>query len=76
MRKKKSRTKLLHQYYSYTGFYSFIGNSLKKAAIPVILIIVGLYLINEYVFTIDDGLVFLTQTFSRTGIIITFFLGP
>jgi membrane protein YqaA with SNARE-associated domain len=74
MRKKKSRTKLLHQYYSYTGFYSFIGNSLKKAAIPVILIIVGLYLINEYVFTIDDGLLFLTQTFSRTGIIITFFI--
>ena len=30
--------------------------------------------INEYVFTIDDGLVFLTQTFSRTGIIITFFI--
>ena len=74
MKKKKSKTKLLHQYYSYTGFYSFVGNSLKKAATPVIFIIVGLYLINEYVFTIDDGLLFLTQTFSRTGIIITFFI--
>ena len=74
MKKKKSKTKLLHQYYSYTGFYTFVGNSLKKAATPVIFIIVGLYLINEYVFTIDDGLLFLTQTFSRTGIIITFFI--
>ena len=33
-----------------------------------------MYLINEYVFTIDDGLEFLTRTFSRTGILITFFI--
>lgn len=72
--KKKSRTKLLHQYYSYTGFYSFIGKSLKKAALPIILVIVGLYLFNKYVFTLDDGLELLTQTFSRTGVLITFFV--
>ena len=74
MKKRKSKTKLLHQYYRYTGFYTFIGNSLKKSAIPVILIIFGLYLVNEYVFTIDDGLEFLTQTFSRTGVLIVFFI--
>ena len=74
MKKRKSKTKLLHQYYRYTGFYTFIGNSLKKAAIPVVLIIFGLYLVNEYVFTIDDGLEFLTQTFSRTGVLIVFFI--
>ncbi len=74
MKKRKSKTKLLHQYYRYTGFYTFIGNSLKKSAIPVILIIFGLYLVNEFVFTIDDGLEFLTQTFSRTGVLIVFFI--
>ena len=74
MKKRKSRTKLLHQYYSYTGFYTFIGDSLKKALIPAILIIFGLYLVNEYVFTINDGLEFLTQKFSRIGILIVFFI--
>ena len=74
MKRRKSKTKLLHQYYRYTGFYTFIGNSLKKSAIPVILIIFGLYLVNEYVLTIDDGLEFLTQTFSRTGVLIVFFI--
>ncbi|MFD2566494.1 YqaA family protein [Pseudotenacibaculum haliotis] len=72
--KKKSRTRLLHQYYSYTGFYSFVGRSLKKAALPIILIIVALFLVNKYVFTIDDGLELLTESFSRTGVLITFFI--
>ena len=73
-RKKKSKTKLLHQYYSYTGFYSFVGKSLKKAALPIIVVIVGLFLFNKYVFTLDDGLELLTETFSRTGVLITFFI--
>jgi len=72
--KKKSKTRLLHQYYSYTGFYTFVGRSLKKAALPIILIIVALFLINKYVFTIDDGLNLLTNSFSRIGVLITFFI--
>jgi len=72
--RKKSKTRLLHQYYSYTGFYAFVGRSLKKAALPVILIIVGLFLFNKYVFTIDDGLELLTNSFSRIGVLITFFI--
>lgn len=72
--KKKSRFKLLHQYYSYTGFYAFVARSIKKAAIPVILIILALYLFNRYVFTIDDGLELLTKSFSRVGVLITFFI--
>lgn len=73
-KRKKSRAKLLHQYYSYTGFYSFIGRSLKKAALPIIIIVVALIVINKYVFTIDDGLQLLTESFSRTGVLITFFI--
>ncbi len=72
--KKKSRTRLLHQYYTYTGFYTFVGNSLKKAALPIILIVVALFVINKYVFTIDDGLELLTTSFSRLGVLITFFI--
>lgn len=72
--RKKSKTRLLHQYYSYTGFYAFVGRSLKKAALPVFLIILGLFLFNKYVFTIDDGLELLTNSFSRIGVLITFFI--
>ncbi len=72
--RKKSKTRLLHQYYAYTGFYSFVGKSLKKAALPVLLIVVGLFLFNKYVFTIDDGLELLTNSFSRIGVLITFFI--
>tara|TARA_B100000795_G_scaffold267665_1_gene252995 strand:+ start:1356 stop:1970 length:615 start_codon:yes stop_codon:yes gene_type:complete len=72
--RKKSKIKLLHQYYSYTGFYSFLAISLKKTIVPATVIFIGLYLFNEYVFTIDDGLELLTETFSKTGVLITFFI--
>jgi len=74
MKRKKSKTQLLHQYYKYTGFYSFVVDSIKKVTVPVILIIAALFLFNRYVFTIDDGLELLTKTFSKTGVLITFFL--
>lgn len=64
----------MHQYYSYTGFYAFLGRSLRKAALPIILIVLGLFLFNKYVFTIDDGLELLTTSFSRAGVLITFFI--
>ena len=72
--RKKSKLKLLHQYYSYTGFYTYVGNSLKKTMIPIVFIILILYLFNKYVFTIEDGLNFLTETFSKTGVLISFFI--
>ena len=31
---KKSKIQLLHQYYSYTGFYTFVRTSLKKEITP------------------------------------------
>ncbi len=72
--RKKSKLKLLHQYYNYTGFYTYVGNSLKKTIIPIVFIILILYLFNKYVFTIEDGLNFLTETFSKTGVFISFFI--
>lgn len=69
---KKPRWKLLHQYYSYTGFYRFVGASLKKAILPVILFLVALLAINEYVININSVLVTVTETFSPLGIISVF----
>jgi membrane protein YqaA with SNARE-associated domain len=70
---KKSRAKLLHQYYSYTGFYTFIGNSLKKAILPVLIVVTALILFNKFVYNINDALQSITEIFSPTGILITFF---
>lgn len=70
---KKSRFRLLHQYYSYTGFYSFVGRSLKKTIIPLLLIITVLILFNTYVFNINESLQFITETFPVSGILATFF---
>ncbi|MGB0879518.1 MAG: YqaA family protein [Polaribacter sp.] len=80
MRKKKriktktERFKLLHNYYSRTGFYMFIWESLKKAFWPILAVVVGLVLFNKYVYNINDGLQTITETFSRLGVLITFFI--
>ena len=70
---KKPRWKLLHQYYNYTGFYKFVGASLKKAVLPILLFIVALFAVNEYVVNINNVLVTVTETFSPLGIL-SFFL--
>lgn len=70
---KKEIAKLMHNYYSRTGFYIFIWESLKKAFIPVISIVIGLFLINSYVYNINEGLENITETFSKLGIFSFFF---
>ncbi|CAM3523692.1 short-chain dehydrogenase [Flavobacterium gelidilacus] len=61
---KKSRFKLLHQYYKYTGFYSFIWQGLKKAIIPTLLIVGVLFYVNEKVMNLNDAMVYATKNFS------------
>ena len=73
-KRKKSRTKLLHQYYSYTGFYKFIGKSLRKAIIPIAIVVLGLILFNRFVYNINDGLQHMTETFSTVGVLTVFFI--
>jgi len=70
---KKKKLKLLHQYYSYTGFYKFIGKSLKKAILPVIVIVVALFLFNKYVININEALQSITTTFVTHEILAIFF---
>lgn len=55
---KKSRLKLLHQYYSYTGFYAFLRTSMAKVLIPIVAFIAVLWLIHEFV--IDFNVLFTT----------------
>lgn len=69
---KKPRWKLLHQYYNYTGFYRFVGTSLKKAILPIILFLGALFAINEYVININSVLVTVTDTYSPLGILSVF----
>lgn len=71
---KTERAKLLHFYYSRTGFYMFIWESLKKAFWPILAVVIGLILFNNYVYNINDGLHHITETFSRISILITFFI--
>ena len=69
---KKPRWKLLHQYYNYTGFYKFVGISVKKAILPILLFIAVLLAVNEYVININHVLVTVTETFSPIGILLVF----
>jgi len=71
--KKKSRLRLLHQYYGYTGFYKFVGKSLKKAIIPIIVVIAAVFAIDYFVLDLNKVLVTITETYSPAGIISVFF---
>lgn len=66
---KKHRIKLLHNYYSYTGFYKFVGTSVKKAIVPIVLFIAALLLVNYFVIDINSVLVMVTETFPPAGVL-------
>ncbi len=72
--KKKPRWRLLHQYYSYTGFYRFVGKSVKKAILPILLFIAALLALNYFVLDINKLLVTITATYPPAGIIAVFLL--
>lgn len=72
--KKKSRWRLLHQYYSYTGFYKFVGRSVKKAVIPIILIVAAVLALDFYVLDLNSLLATITETYPPAGIIGVFLI--
>lgn len=63
----------MHQYYSYTGFYSFVGKSLLKAAMPILVFIVALICVHFFVMDINDILAYITENFPPIGILAVFF---
>lgn len=70
---KKPKWKLLHQYYSYTGFYNFVGKSLLKAALPIIIFVAALVAVHFFVIDINDVLAYVTANFPPVGILSVFF---
>ncbi|MBQ4819495.1 short-chain dehydrogenase [Aquimarina sp. MMG016] len=70
---RKTRLQLLHQYYTYTGFYKFLGTSLKKALPPILLFIAGLLAINYFVININDLLIYVTENYSDYVVFSVFF---
>jgi len=70
---KKSKLRLLHQYYSYTGFYSFVKSSVGKSLLPIFIFIVLLWLINEFFIDFNDLFTFITTTFNPPMILGVFF---
>lgn len=74
-RSNKRRAKLVHKYYSRTGFYLFVWESIKKAILPILGIILVIFLFNKYVYNINEGLRNFTETFSRITVIsVCFFI--
>ncbi|WP_055444912.1 YqaA family protein [Lacinutrix himadriensis] len=69
----KSRLQLLHQYYIYTGFYSFILKALRKAIPIVIVLIAAIIVINQFI-DINASLVYLTQILPVYGVLGFFFI--
>lgn len=70
---EKSRWRLLHQYYSYTGFYTFVWQAVKKALPYIIGIVVALYVINHF-FDINAALTRLTEILPAYGVLSFFFV--
>ena len=70
---KKPRWKLLHQYYTYTGFYNFIGKSLLKATPPILIFIAIILGIHFFVMDINDILDYVTENFPPIGVFSVFF---
>ena len=70
---RKPKWKLLRQYYSYTGFYSFVGKSLLKAAIPILVFIAALICVHFFVIDINDILAYVTDNFPPLGVLSVFF---
>ena len=73
-RSNKRRAKLVHKYYSRTGFYLFVWESIKKAILPILGVILVIFLFNKYVYNINEGLRNFTETFSRITVISVFFI--
>ncbi len=70
---KKTRLQLLHQYYNYTGFYTFVWQAIKGAAPYIIAIIIAVYAIN-YFFNINEALIRLTEILPSYGVLSFFFV--
>ncbi|SEQ43945.1 membrane protein YqaA, SNARE-associated domain [Hyunsoonleella jejuensis] len=73
VKSEKSRLQLLHQYYSYTGFYAFVWQAIKKALPYIIGAIAIIYIVNHF-FNINEALIKLTEILPSHGVLSFFFV--
>ena len=64
---------LLHQYYSYTGFYSYVWKAVKKALPYILILVAGVILLNHFV-DINASLTRLTEILPVYGVLSVFFV--
>ena len=72
---RKSETNKLkrtHLYYKYTGFYSFVGHSLKKSILPILAVVGVLVLLNAYVIDFGEFFTYVTEKYAPLNILIVF----
>lgn len=74
VKQKKSKIKLMHQYYGYTGFYSFLGSSMLKAIPLILLFIGGILAIHFFVIDVNTLLNIITDTFPTLGVLGVFLI--
>lgn len=72
--RKKSKIQLVHQYYSYTGFYKFLGDALKRALPPILIVVGSLVAIHYFVIDINDALAYVIKEYSAGLILALFFI--
>jgi len=70
---RKTRFQLLHQYYSYTGFYKFVWESIKNILPYVVTIVVVIFVANKF-FDINSKLEHLTEILPVYAVLILFFI--
>lgn len=77
-RKKKSakepHIKRVHNYYSYTGFYSFLGKSLKKALPPIVIFVLLILGFHFFIFDIPSALDWAVESLPNWGVLAFFYL--
>ncbi|MBT0607966.1 YqaA family protein [Aequorivita echinoideorum] len=71
-RTEKNKIKRAHLYYKYTGFYNFVGQSLKKAIVPIIFAVVALVLLDQFVVDFSDLFTYITQNYAPINILLVF----
>jgi len=71
---KKSRFRLLHQYYSYTGFYSFVKKSMLKSILPIVLFVGALFIVHYFIVDFNDLFASIIEKYSAFTIITVFFI--
>ncbi|GAA0871145.1 hypothetical protein GCM10009117_02900 [Gangjinia marincola] len=72
--RKKARWKLIHQYYTYTGFYQFLFISLKKSILPILLFIGAIAAVHIWVIDVKEILAYLNAEMSTIDVLVFSFI--